>query len=69
MMGDKLLTPEDAAERLNMATKTIREWLRKGELVGVKLGRNWRVREEDLKTFIDSKVTGKPEGGMDHAAG
>jgi excisionase family DNA binding protein len=52
---EKLLTPEEVAERLVVKSTTVREWLKKGELTGVKLGRVWRVREEDLKAYIDSK--------------
>lgn len=67
MATEKLLTPQDAAQRLNVVTKTVREWLKRGELPGVKLGRNWRIREEDLNAYINSKITGKHEGGMNHA--
>jgi excisionase family DNA binding protein len=55
-MTDKLMTPEEVAERLNVTVNTVREWLRAGELTGVKLGRIWRVREEDLKAWVESNV-------------
>lgn len=53
---DRLLTPEEVAERLSVTVKTVREWLRTGELTGVKLGRIWRVREEDLIAWVESNV-------------
>jgi excisionase family DNA binding protein len=51
-MVERLLTPEEAANRLGIAPRTLREWLRSGKLPGVKLGRLWRIRETDLKAFI-----------------
>jgi len=50
---DKLLTPQEAAEKLAVSTKSIREWLRLGKLKGVKAGRLWRIREHDLEAFLD----------------
>jgi excisionase family DNA binding protein len=54
---EKLLTPEDAAERLAVSPKTIRDWLRMGKLKGVRAGRLWRIREEDLEAFLSPKDT------------
>jgi excisionase family DNA binding protein len=55
-MVDNLLTPEEVAEKLNVTVNTVREWLRNGEITGVKLGRIWRVRVEDLKAWVESNV-------------
>lgn len=38
-MAEKFLTPEEVVERLVMSAKTIRDWLRKGKLRGVKTGK------------------------------
>lgn len=51
-MVDRLLTPDDAADRLAVSPKSIREWLRTGKLRGVKAGRLWRIRETDLEAFL-----------------
>lgn len=51
-MSENLLTPEEAAERLAVSPKTVRDWLRSGELKGVKVGRLWRIRPTDLEAFI-----------------
>jgi len=53
---ERLLTPEEAAERLAVSPKSIREWLRQGKLKGVKAGRLWRIRERDLEAFLDPVV-------------
>jgi excisionase family DNA binding protein len=47
-MDDRLLSPDDAAERLGVAPKTVRAWLRTGKVRGVRAGRLWRLRPEDL---------------------
>ena len=44
-MSDKLLTPEQIAERLQVVERTVYRWLNEGRLEGVKLGRLWRVRK------------------------
>lgn len=53
-MSDKLLTPEAAAERLDVAPTTVRDWLRKGILKGSKVGggKLWRISEEAIDEFI-----------------
>jgi excisionase family DNA binding protein len=56
-MVERLLTPEAAANRLGIAPRTLREWLRSGKLPGVKLGRLWRVKETDLEAFIAKSAT------------
>lgn len=53
-MSDKLLTPEQIAERLQVVERTVYRWLNEGRLEGVKLGRLWRVREDDLEAFLQA---------------
>ena len=52
MEWDKLLTPEEAAAIVRVSPKTIREWLRKGELKGIKTGKLWRIKESDLRALL-----------------
>lgn len=47
-MNETLLTVEQAAERLQVGTFTVREQLRNGRLRGIKRGRLWRVPESAL---------------------
>ncbi len=55
-MTDKMLTPEEVAERLAVTSNTVRGWLRDGSLRGVKLGKKvWRVRESDLHFYTCSE--------------
>jgi excisionase family DNA binding protein len=48
---DRLLTPEQAAELLQVSKRTMYEWLRNGEIPSVRMGeRLIRVREKDVLT-------------------
>ncbi|MEM4625767.1 MAG: helix-turn-helix domain-containing protein [Candidatus Pacearchaeota archaeon] len=49
---DKLYTPEEVAEILKVSVITVKKWLRSGELKGIKVGKFWRIREEDLEEFL-----------------
>lgn len=57
MTDEKLLTPEQVAERLQVTVQTIYTWMRSGYLPSVKMGRLWRIRPDDLENFIKSQKT------------
>ena len=50
---EKLLTPTDVAERLQVNDRTVTQWLRKGHLRGFKLGKEWRISPDDLQAFLE----------------
>ncbi len=50
--AEMLLTPEEVAERLRVTRPTVYTWLKKGRLRGLRAGKAWRVRTEDLETFM-----------------
>src|SRR5436309_4531607 len=56
-MNEKLLTPEQVAERLQVTERTVYGWLRRGRLPALKLGRLWRIRPADLEAFLESART------------
>jgi excisionase family DNA binding protein len=51
--GKQYLSAEEIAERLNVGPATVRKWLREGKLKGVRAGRLWRVKENDLQAFLE----------------
>jgi len=58
----KVYTPEEVAKILKVSAKTVRSYLRKGELKGAKIGgREWRVTEEQIREFL-AKNTKNEEG-------
>ncbi len=52
-MNEKLLTPTQVAERLQITERTVYEWIRGGKLTALKLGRLWRIHPEDLEAFLE----------------
>lgn len=55
---DKFLTPKQAAEILLISEKTVTSWLRSGKLGGVKVGKYWRIMEQDLEEFLGQRRIG-----------
>jgi len=53
---ERLLKPEEVAERLGISPITAKAWLRTGKLPAVKVGERGllRMREADLNAFIRS---------------
>lgn len=51
----KFYTAEEVAEILKLDIVTVRRYLAQGDLKGAKIGKGWRVSEEDLKEFIESR--------------
>jgi putative molybdopterin biosynthesis protein len=52
MAERQLLTPEQVAERLQISRWTVMDSLRAGRLKGRKIGKFWRIEEQDLEAFI-----------------
>jgi excisionase family DNA binding protein len=55
MTEQKLLTPDQVAERLQISRVTVMDFLRKGRLKGHRVGRLWRIKEEDLEAFLEGE--------------
>lgn len=53
MINTPMLTIHDVAEKLNVDERTIRELIRKNELRAIKVGKEWRVTEDDLDAYVD----------------
>ena len=53
-----LLTIEQTAKVLQVSSKTIRRWIDTGDLIAHRLGRQWRISETDLQTFIRMRRQG-----------
>ncbi len=56
MIEDKLLTPPQVAQRLQMNERTVCQWLRQGHLRGFKIGKEWRVSARDLDNFLEQSA-------------
>lgn len=47
-----LLTIDQTAEHLQVSSKTVRRWIKNGELVAYRIGRQLRISDADLSAFI-----------------
>jgi excisionase family DNA binding protein len=48
----RLLTTADVAQRLQVNQKTVRNWIKRGDLKAILYGRLVRIRPSDLDDFI-----------------
>ena len=61
MTDDRLLTPPQVAEQLQVSENTVTHWLRKGYLRGYKIGKEWRVSAADLGNFLEASANKPPD--------
>lgn len=55
------LTLSEIADDLKVHIETVREWVRKGQLIAYKFNRDYRVKKEDYERFIEERRTGNGE--------
>jgi excisionase family DNA binding protein len=48
-------TISDVAKRLQVSTKTVRRWIKNGELIGHLIGSQWRISENDFELFLRTR--------------
>ena len=61
MNNEKLLTPTDVANLLQVNERTVTLWLRKGHLRGFKVGKEWRISPDDLQAFLEASANMPPD--------
>lgn len=54
---DKLYSCEEIAERYGVKVFTVWEWIKSKKLVAMKIGKSYKVREEDLKAYEEANLT------------
>lgn len=57
----KYYSCEEVAQRYQVKIATVWEWIREKKLQAIKIGKQYRVREEDLKRYEEANVTIKKE--------
>ena len=55
----KYLTVEEIKNIMQVSSRTVYNNIREGKLKAIKMGKSWRVKEEDFQEFIDSFQTNK----------
>jgi acetyl-CoA synthetase len=58
MTDEPLLTIAEVAEKLRVTTKTVRQWLQRGQMRGIKAGKLWRIPESAIDEFLKRPVRG-----------
>jgi excisionase family DNA binding protein len=55
----RLLTVAEVATVIRVSRMTVYRLIRRGQLKAIRVGRNYRVREDDLELYLESQaVTG-----------
>ncbi len=60
MLEEKFYTTDQVAKMLQVHPFTILKFIKQGKLNGIKLGRVYRIKEADIKMFINERSTAKP---------
>ena len=59
---EKMLTPQEVAERYNVSVESVWRWIRVGRLPAMRLTkRNYRIRSADLEAFERGGVQSQTE--------
>ncbi len=53
-LSNKLLTPEQVAEILQIHVLTVYGYIKQGKLDAIRLGRSYRISQKDLEVLLDS---------------
>lgn len=54
---DRYLNCQEVANRYGVKLITVWDWIRKKKLPAIKLGRDYRIRPEDLEQFEEERCT------------
>ena len=54
MTNEQYYTIEEVAKMLKVAYLTVYRWIQDGKLVAFKAGKQYRVKKEDLDSFVTS---------------
>lgn len=50
-------TCEEVAARYKVKTLTVWDWIRKKKLSAIKIGRDYRIRQQDIDAFEEQRTT------------
>jgi excisionase family DNA binding protein len=53
----RLLTPNEVAEQLRVSTMTVYRLIKAGDLRAARIGKSFRIREEDVDAYLQSRFS------------
>jgi excisionase family DNA binding protein len=53
---EPMLDITDVAATCRVSEKTVRRWIKAGDLPAARLGNQWRILPRDLKTFVMERM-------------
>jgi excisionase family DNA binding protein len=62
-LAGRFYTPTEIAEALRVKERVVLDLLRGGKIKGVKVGKEWRVRESELRAFLGHEKGVTPDSG------
>jgi excisionase family DNA binding protein len=54
LVEEDYYTLQDIADRLKVSYRTVYRWVHAGKLPAYKFGTDWRVKESDLRNFVEA---------------
>ncbi len=60
-MSKQYLTVEDIAGLLGVSVDTVRNWIKQGRLEAYKVGRDYRISNEQFEKFMQERRTRKDD--------
>lgn len=60
-MKDDIYTVDQVADILELHPRTVRRFIREGKLTARKVGKQWRIKEQDLKVLLGDEKAGSRE--------
>ncbi|MEQ8443345.1 MAG: helix-turn-helix domain-containing protein [Alphaproteobacteria bacterium] len=54
MLSKPLLTVHEVADLLKVKEQTVRAWIHANELRAIKFGKEWRVAQKDLESYLNA---------------
>jgi len=53
--GDLLLTVREVAATMRVSTMTVYRLIKSGQLPAIRVGKNYRIRESDVDTYLSER--------------
>jgi len=56
-MQEQVMTPQEISEYLRVGIRTVYNWIKRGELPAIRLGKTYRIERTDFDRFLRQRKT------------